>query len=232
MRIWSRRFAGTALATAACIFASCASTPSVRPLPPLDSVRSAPSTSEYRLQPGDVLRIRFLYHPEHSIKLPIRPDGNLTLDVTGEMKAAGLTTGEFAALIKGRCSDRLRDPEVTVIVAALSQQQVYVGGEVRVPGFVRYHPGLTPMQAILDRGGFTDTAQIDSVLHLTPGEADYQATRIDMRDVLSHGVQEPLVLSANDVVYVPRTFIGDAGAFVRNYIRDMLPIPARMGFAP
>ena len=215
-----------------CLAAGCSSQPEMRPLPPLDSVRIAPPSDEYRIQPGDVLRVKFPYHPEHDIKLPVRPDGRLTLDVTGEIAVAGLTTSELAKVIDQRSAQFLRDPEATVIVAQLAEQRVYVGGEVRVPGFVPYRPGLTPMQAILDRGGFTDTAQLDSVLYITPGEADYQATRIDMTDVVNYGVAEPVTMSANDVVYVPRTFVGDAGSFVRLYIRDMLPIPARMGFTP
>jgi hypothetical protein len=88
------------------------------------------------------------------------------------------------------------------------------------------------MQAILDRGGFTDTARIDSVLYITLSENEYQGMRIDLTDVVEHGVPEPLVLGANDVLYVPRTFIGNAAVFVRLYIRNVLPIPPRFGFTP
>jgi len=202
------------------------------PLPPLDSVRTVAPTGDYKIQSGDILRIKFAYHPDHDIKLPVRPDGKIALDVTGEIMAAGLTTAELEQEIARRASETLREPEVTVIVAELAQQKVYVGGEVRAPGFVTYRPGLTPMQAILDRGGFTDTARIDSVLYITPGEEEYRALRLDLTDVVEHGASEPLTLSANDVVYVPRTFIGDAGAFVRLYIRNLLPIPARVGLVP
>ncbi len=217
-----------------CAIAGCGSRqPPPQPLPPLDSVRIGSPTTEYRVQPGDVLRIKFAYHPEHDIRLPVRPDGKITLDIAGEIDAAGMTTDDLASVIKARSSHRLRDPEVTVIVAQLGEQKVYVGGEVRIPGFVPFRPGMTPMQAILDRGGPTDTARLDSVLYIRPAvQGDYQAMRLDLTEVVDHGVAEPVTLAANDVIYVPRSWVGDAGNFVQLYIRNLLPIQPRFGFAP
>jgi len=205
-------------------------TPSV-PLPPLDAPpeTAAAVDSEYRVQPGDLLRIKFLYHPELDIKVPVRPDGNVTLQVAGEIHAAGLTTDQLQEVIKERTSDRLREPEISVMVAQLAEQKVYVGGEVRLPGFVQYRQGMTPLQAIMDRGGFTDTARLDSVLRLTPSRADYQGTRLDFSKPLSAGTPEGARLTAGDVLYVPRTFIGDVNSFVRLYVRGILPLEPRIG---
>jgi protein involved in polysaccharide export with SLBB domain len=186
-------------------------------------------SSTYRLRPGDLLRVKFLYHPELDVKVPIRPDGSVTLQITGDIRAAGLTTAELEQVIKERSSDRLREPEVTVIVADVSDQRIYVGGEVRVPGFVPFHSGMTPLQAIMDRGGFTDVARLDSVLRLTPSHPEYHATRLDFTRPLEEGSPEWTLLSGGDVLYVPRTFIGDMGVFVRLYIRDILPIQPRIG---
>jgi len=202
------------------------------PLPPLDAppppaVFGMPNT--YRLRPGDMLRVKFLYHPEYDVKVPIRPDGDVTLQITGDIHAAGLTSVDLERIIKERTSDRLRDPEVSVIVADVADQRIYVGGEVRVPGFVPYSSGMTPMQAIMDRGGFTDVARMDSVLRLTPSHPEYHATRLDFTRPLEAGTPEGTLLSGGDVLFVPRTFIGDVGVFVRLYIRDILPIQPRVG---
>lgn len=202
------------------------------PLPPLDAPPESAATADsgtYRLQAGDLLRVKFLYHPELDVKVPIRPDGDITLQLAGEIHAAGLTTTELERMIKGRTSDRLRDPEVSVLMAQLADQKVYVGGEVRVPGFVAFREGMTPLQAVMDRGGFTDTARIDSVLRLSPARTDYQGTRLDFTKPLSAGTPEQARLTAGDVLYVPRTFIGDVDTFVRLYIREVLPIPPRIG---
>jgi protein involved in polysaccharide export with SLBB domain len=106
---------------------------------------------------------------------------------------------------------------------------VYVGGEVRLPGPVAYRVGMTPMQAILDRGGFTEVARIDSVLHVTSKGTSVDATRLDFSGELKRGSPELETLAVNDVLYVPRTFIGDANAFVRLYIRGLMPTMPRLG---
>ena len=70
------------------------------PLPPLDATAVTPiHEGEYRLERGDVLRVKFLYHPELDVRVPIRPDGSITLQATGELAAAGLTTEELGELI-------------------------------------------------------------------------------------------------------------------------------------
>jgi protein involved in polysaccharide export with SLBB domain len=203
-----------------------------QPLPPLDSVRVAPPPGVYYLFPGDDLRVKFEFHPEHDTRVVVRPDGKIALDVTGEIQAQGLTTQELADLIKEKSSVRLREPEVTVLVVQLGERKVWVGGQVRAPGFVAYQPGLTASQAIMNCGGFTDTAQVDSVLHIAQGDAGYMSTRVDLTDVVEYGAPDPVVLSANDQLFVPRTFVGDAGSFVQLYIRNLLPIPPRFGFGP
>ena len=40
---------------------------------------------------------------------------------------------------------------------------------------------------------------------------------------------EQATLGVYDVIYVPRTFIGDANAFVRLYIRGLMPTMPRVG---
>src|SRR6185436_6425103 len=52
------------------------------------SARSA--ASEYRLQPGDELDIRFYYNPELNTSVLIRPDGRISLPLANEIQAAGL----------------------------------------------------------------------------------------------------------------------------------------------
>jgi protein involved in polysaccharide export with SLBB domain len=224
---------GACLALSLGLFSCGSTTTRPVPLPPLEVPPEPGVAAEaavgYRLQPGDILRVKFLYHPELDIKVPVRPDGVVTLQLAGEIQAAGLRTTELEQVIKERTSDRLRDPDVSVIVAQLAAQKVYVGGEVRLPGFVPYHAGLSPLQAIMDRGGFTNTARLDSVLHVSGVQNDYQGTRIDFTRPLSEGTPEHVRLAAGDVLYVPRTFIGDVNVFVTQYIRNLLPTTPHIG---
>jgi len=198
------------------------------PLPPLDSAQASPPDVRYRLQPGDTLRVKFLYHPEMDVKLPVRPDGKITLQAVGEVQAAGLTPEDLAEAIRQRSSETLRDPEVHVIIAEFGGQGIYVGGEVRNPGLVRFRRGMSPLEAILDRGGFTNTARIDYVVHLMAQHQGYLATRLDLSHALQ-GDDGTVHLAANDMLYVPRNTIGDVNAFLTLYVHSFLPIPPRVG---
>jgi glycosyltransferase involved in cell wall biosynthesis/protein involved in polysaccharide export with SLBB domain len=209
----------------------------VAPLPSLGlppAGATALSGDEYALQPGDVLRVKYLYHPELDVKVPIAPDGTIELQGVGQLQTHGKTAEQMAREIEKQASDQLRDPVVSVIVAELGARRVYVGGEVRIPGPVVYREGMTPLQAIMDRGGFTEVARTDSVLHLTVKDDSYQATRLDLSRNVDQGAPELQTLNVYDVIYVPRSFIGDANAFVRLYIRGLIPtIPrASIGVTP
>ena len=207
----------------------------VAPLPPI----AAPAlpgqvSANYKIEPGDQIRVKFLFHPELDVKVPVAPDGNVYIPGVGEVSAEGKTAEEVAGEVERISSDQLRDPEVTVIVAEFGERIVYVGGEVRLPGPVRYREGMTPLQAILDRGGFTEVARVDSVLHLSPDGSTYNARRLDYTTDVNRQDPELATLGVYDVIYVPRTFIGDANAFVRLYIRGLMPTMPRVGvgFSP
>jgi polysaccharide export outer membrane protein len=211
---------------------ACGPKPQPAPLPPLQGpgeLGMGQLDTTYRFQPGDTVRVKFLYHPELDVKVQVRPDGSVNIQGVGETLAQGKTAEELEKDIIDLSSDHLRDPEVTVLLAGLGQRAVYVGGEVRVPGPVPFRDGLTPLQAILDRGGFTEVARLDSVLHLSVKDNTYQATRLDLKKNINDGAPELGTLAVYDVIYVPRTFIGDANAFVRLYIRGLIPAIPRVG---
>jgi protein involved in polysaccharide export with SLBB domain len=125
-----------------------------------------PTELTYKLVPYDTITVRFTYHPEQDPKEPIaiRPDGQITLDATGAVQAAGRTPEELGKEIAAKSSTRLRNPEVIVTVTQFAPRKIYVGGQVKSPGIAEFKGELTPLQAILDRGGFTNDAQVDSVI--------------------------------------------------------------------
>jgi protein involved in polysaccharide export with SLBB domain len=156
----------------------------------------------------------------------VRPDGNITLDGIGPIRAAGLTPEQLAKIIAEKNSTRMKNPEVIVTVAQYAPRRIYVGGEVKTPGVVLIQEGttMTPMQAIFDRGGFTTTAQMDSVILIRDaGSEKPKIGRLNLSQALENAVPEPVALLANDVVYVPMTGIGRADLWVRQHFRDMIP---------
>jgi polysaccharide export outer membrane protein len=206
-----------------------------RKLPPPDETyaltQAGPVTRpEYRLQAGDRVDIKFPFHGRENQELPVRPDGKISLEVTGDILAEGMTPHELEDVIKERSTRYLKNPEVTVVVTQIGGRRAFVGGEVGKPGFVDLQEGMTPLQAIMAAGGFKDSAQKDSVLYIArETNGSYQASRVDLQAVVTNGVPETVRLRGNDVVYVPASRVANAGTFVKQYIRDMLPVDSRAG---
>ena len=188
---------------------------------------SQPSTEKtYKMVPYDLITIRFTYHPEQDPKTPVavRPDGNITLDGVGSVRAAGLTPEELGKEIAAKSAKRMKDPEVIVTITQFAPRRVYVGGQVRTPGIVTFQGEITPIQAIFERGGFTPEAQIDSVILIRDtGASEPIIGRINANRSLEGGMPERVTLLTNDVLYVPMSGIGEAGLWVKQHLRDILP---------
>jgi protein involved in polysaccharide export with SLBB domain len=201
--------------------------PEINPEQLVKQVNQPPPTEQtYKMVPYDLVTVRFTYHPEQDPKTPIavRPDGNISLDGIGSVRAAGLTPDELGKEIAAKSSKRLRDPEVIVTVTQFAPRRVYVGGQVRAPGIVQFQGEITPIQAIFERGGFTNEAQIDSVILIrNTGAAEPIIGRINANRSLEGGTPERITLLTNDVLYVPMTGIGEAGLWVKQHLRDILP---------
>jgi polysaccharide export outer membrane protein len=203
--------------------------PGMAVLEPPQPVQPGPT---YRIQVGDELHVRFLYQPDMTEVVPVRPDGRISLVATGELSVVGLTPTEIEQAIIEKSSAHLRNPEVTVIVTKLGEQRVYVGGEVARPGYVvlRVDMSMTPLQAVLQAGGFKPTAKLNSVLLMTPGpDGHFSAARVDMAQVVDNGVPERVRLHPNDVIYVPRTWIADMNIVVDQYVRGLIPSLPKVG---
>ena len=185
-----------------------------------------PTELTYKMVPFDLIAVRFTYHPEQDPKAPlaIRPDGNITLDGIGLVRAAGLTPDELGKEIAAKSSKRLRDPEVLVTVTQFAPRQIYVGGQVNSPGIAKFQGEITPLQAILDRGGFNDQAQKDSVILIrNTGGPEPIIGRINIIQGLEDGVPEKITLLTNDILYVPMSGIARADLWVKQHLNDIIP---------
>jgi protein involved in polysaccharide export with SLBB domain len=200
------------------------------PAPALQPTQPHAAGAMYHIQSGDQLHVRFTFQPDLSEDVPVRPDGRISLATTGEMNAVGVTPTDLGRQIEELSSKKLRNPEVVVVVTKVADRFVYIGGEVRKPGYVTLVPEMTPLQAVMQSGGFLPTAKLESVLLMTPGaDGKFSAARMDMGQVVDDGVPERVHLHPGDVVFVPRTWIADMDIVVDQYVRGLIPALPHVG---
>jgi len=163
----------------------------------------------------------------------VQPDGRISLQLVHEVQAATLTTSELSSLLEKKYAAHIKDPEISVIMRSFDGMRVYVDGEVGVPGVVDMRGGyLTILQAIASAGGFRDSASRGDVLVIRRnGLKKPFVLEVDVDDAQDGtDIAQNIVLRPYDVVYVPKTAIGNVNTFVKMYIRNNLPIDISLGF--
>jgi protein involved in polysaccharide export with SLBB domain len=185
------------------------------------------AASGYRIQAGDQLDVKLYYNSDLNETVTVRPDGAISLQLIGELRAAGATPGELSATLKTEYGKQLRDPEVTVIVRAFAAQRVYVDGEIGKPGVVEIPGQMTLMQALAAAGGAKRTARLSEIVIIRYyPEKGRRVLTADLRRAASpdHPAAADSNLQPLDVVFVPRTRIANVNNWVDLYIKNNLPV--------
>jgi protein involved in polysaccharide export with SLBB domain len=186
------------------------------------------------LQVGDLIAIKFYQNPDLNEDVVVRPDGKISLQLIGDVTAAGREPAALAADLEQAYLRELARPRISVIVREPRAHRVWVGGEVGKQGVVPLSGGLTLFQAIQEAGGFLTTAHRKQIILIRKGpDARPVGYAMDVRPVASgERPDEDVFLQPCDVVFVPMSKIANVNLFVKQYIRDLLPIVPGFGFAP
>jgi polysaccharide export outer membrane protein len=163
----------------------------------------------------------------------ITDDGLLRLPLIAPIKALDRPFAEVSEQIDRAYAEVLPELEVTPVFALrLSQRRVSVLGEVIRAGVFDILQPISVLEALAMAGGFTDRAWRGQVLLLHP---DYREKTMTVRVLnMSKGLRmiEPLQLATvvrpHDIIYVPRTRIGDINVFVQQYISGLIPFNLRV----
>jgi polysaccharide biosynthesis/export protein len=118
----------------------------------------------YTLHTGDVIALDYRYTPEFNQTVTVQPDGYVTLDIVGAIKATDMTIDQLHDEIIQRASVRLNNPELSISIKQFEQPFVVVAGEVDKPGKIEIHQDTSALQAIMLAGGFKDSAKDTKVL--------------------------------------------------------------------
>jgi len=111
---------------------------------PSDTSRAPSLTSEersritfdaYILGPGDGLEIELIDIPELSAQVNIGPDGTIYLPRLRALYVEGLTIEELRLFLTDQFRPYVRDPEIFIRPVRYRPVRVYVGGEVKRPGY-------------------------------------------------------------------------------------------------
>jgi len=113
-----------------------------------------PSYDQYIVGTGDRLKIDVYGDETLSGEFLVDVSGNISLPLVQRVHAAGQTAEALETIIAGKLYPKyMNDPKVTVQV--MEYGDVFILGEVRLPGKYPYSPNMTVMQSVAVAGGFT-----------------------------------------------------------------------------
>ena len=162
-------------------------------------------SEEYILQPGDVISINVVEHPEFSGHHKIRPDGRINYPVIGELEIASLTCAQLVKIMQGKLSSYINNPVVSVSIEAYYANKIFVIGAVARTGEYQIYEPIDALKVIAMCGGLSNPGlpQIKIV------RADGSVIPIPMKELMSfEGKRDAkrYLLYPGDTLFVPESF--------------------------
>lgn len=176
--------------------------------PPPKPVSASAEELDYRIGPGDGLRIHVRNNPDLSMSVPVRPDGNISIPLVEQMTAAGKTPTALADDLETSLSAYIRDPLVTVIVTSFVgtyEDQVRVVGEAAQPQSMPYRRGMTLLDVMINVGGLTQFAAGNRARLVREIDGQQKTYGLQLQGLLGGDIASNVAMQPGDVVIIPRT---------------------------
>ena len=158
----------------------------------------------YTINPGDLLEVSVWKEPDLQRQVLVRPDGAFSFPLSGDIVAEGRTVEAVRQELTTRLETYIPDLVVTLTVAEIRGNKIFVIGQVKTPGEFVVNPRVDVIQALSIAGGMTPFAQVNNIRILR--RRNGQQTILDFRysDIIKgENLEQNVLLEVGDVVLVP-----------------------------
>ncbi len=155
----------------------------------------------YKIGSGDVIDVLVWKEPDASAGgMVVRADGKVSMPFLKEVQVAGFTPAELEIKLKEDLGKFIQDPEVTVLIKAVTSEKIYIMGAVRKPGPLIMTTPLTVLQALSEAGGPTDYAKRKKIYILRSGQKIlFNYTSV----IKGEAMDQNISLAPGDTIVVP-----------------------------
>ena len=184
----------------------------------------APAPAEFVFGPGDRLSVKVWRHEDLDMEVTVAPDGGITYPLVGRIQAAGMSYPQLVAAIETALSEYYTEVSVAVNVEKVSNQKVFILGEVKTPMVLQIENDLSILEALTRTGGILDDARTDNVLLIRGGLDEPKLYTVDVGAIYGKGEMSQLVyLQRGDIVVVPTKTIANVEKFFRRIQSVLAP---------
>ena len=167
------------------------------------SIEKGDSPHIFKLGPEDIIEISVWGNKEFSNELPVRPDGNVSIPLIGDLKVAGLTPAEVKKLVTQKLRKFITDASVTVFVLQINSINISIAGEVKLPGTYKVNRPITLLHLFSLSQGFTEKADLKNSFLLRNGKK----LDINFYTLVKKGdISQNVWLQPNDLIFIKDNF--------------------------
>lgn len=166
-----------------------------------------PEAAEYRIGTGDVLDVSFWQDPDLNVQVTVGLDGRITLDIIGQIQAAGKTTEELQNDIV-RLMSRLKEniSQAVVRVATYKHNYVFVIGQVNTPGKLSFEEIPDLWTLINEAGGVGEMGDLSRVTIIRGGADAGKIETVNVSKAIAEGKLDQLPkIRREDTIEIPWT---------------------------
>jgi len=160
--------------------------------------------ADYVIGVNDSLDIVYWQDKEMSATVVVRPDGNISLPLLNDIKAAGLTPEDLRAAVTTAAAKFVEGPTVSVVVKEINSRKVYVTGQVAKPGSYPLTDTTTVLQMIATAGGPSEYAKTEKITIVRREDGKDVAHKFNYKKI-SEGklLEQNITLKPGDTIVVP-----------------------------
>lgn len=178
---------------------------------PLEQSQPAAESTDYVLQPSDLIRVMVFQEPDLMREVRITQEYTITLPLIGTIDLRDKTVRQAEEIIRSLYDkDYLVNPQINLTVLEYTQRTVKVLGAVNQPGAIVFPPeqkmGL--LEAIARAGGFSRIAERRKVrLSRTLADGKSENYIINTDEMIQGASAEQWLLTKGDVIFVPERIL-------------------------
>jgi len=158
---------------------------------------------DYVIGPEDVLDISVWNNTTISRRVPVRPDGMISLPLLNDVRASGQTPLQLRDDLMVRLTEYMPTPEVSVIVSEVHSPKVSVVGLVKKPGRFELTTASTVLDLLALAEGVDEFASPSRIVVLRTEGGRTKRIPFNYNKVTAVGGQENFLLRPGDIIVVP-----------------------------
>ena len=189
----------------------------------------APPIEGYVVGAPDLLLVHIMPEPEINREVRVRPDGMISIDLVGDVQAAGRTPFEISQAIQQEIRRFKRDAVVNVMVVESPSQFVTIYGEVARPGIFPLDTETRVSEAIGRVGGTRAFASLNNVRVIRTNGVATEVIEVRLGDIQKGDLSTNLVVREGDLIVVPPTALARVGYVIQMLFFPFQPVVSTLG---